>query len=143
MTAVRKYRIYPTQEQQSAILQTCGCCRVVYNACIEAYNTNYNNWVEQGKPQGEMDDDIPTARQIQDDGRPWMKAADALAVSDARMNFFKALNAFFASRNGKRKGRKVGFPKFKTRHKSKFAYQTCNQGGNIRFDETDQKHKTT
>jgi len=141
MTIVRKYRIYPNEQQQQAILQTCGCCRVVYNTCLTTYTDNYRKWVENGKPQGEFDDTIPTAKEIQLDGKPWMKQADALALSCARMNFVNALNTFFKSKKGKRKGRKVGFPKLKSRRKSRFAYQTSNQGSNIRFNESNTQIK--
>jgi putative transposase len=130
---VRQYRIYPDEKQRQTIMQTFGCVRAVYNACLDAINQHYQEWVEKGKPEGQLDTSTPKISELKPD-KPWFANADSLALSVARMDFFNALDSYYKSRNGQRKGQKVGFPKHKKRGKCKFSYTTCNQGNNIRFD---------
>lgn len=39
----RKYRIYPNEEQQSIIINTCNCCRFVWNKLLEKAKDSYFN----------------------------------------------------------------------------------------------------
>ena len=43
-----KYRIHPNKEQQTKMNQFFGCCRFVYNKCIEWYSNAYKSWKENG-----------------------------------------------------------------------------------------------
>ena len=138
MLVNRKYRIYPTEEQKKTIMITFGCARVVYNACLDARNQHYEQWKNAGKPEGGFDNSLPKISELKS-MMPWLAQSDSLALSCAKMNFISALNAFFDSLSGKRKGPKIHYPKHKKRGKSRFSYTTCNKGGNIRFDQED-KH---
>lgn len=126
-----KYRIYPNKEQQQKMMQFFGCVRTVYNMCIDYYNAEYQRW----KTQGGMFKKTPLVTEYKKI-KPYLKDCDNAALAYARSNFEKALSDFFKSRNGKRKGKKIGFPKYKKRGKSKFTYKTCDTHGGIRFDET-------
>ena len=42
----RKYRIYPNEEQQSIIINTCDCCRFVWNKLLEKAKDSYFNQEE-------------------------------------------------------------------------------------------------
>ena len=134
MIKTRKYRIYPTQQQRTQIMQNFGCVRVVYNACIDDYNLKYKEWKDNGKQTGQLNSK-PVLVSVLKKEKPWLANADSLSLSAAVNNFTAALKAFHDSRTGKRKGRKTGFPKYKKRGKTKYAYETCNQGDNIRFDQ--------
>ena len=114
-------------------MQTFGCVRVVYNACLDTRNQHYKEWVENGKPEGQLNTTIPKVSELKTT-RPWFANADSLALGAARMDFFNAVDAYFKSKNGQQKGKNVGFPKHKKRGKCRYSYTTCNQGGNIRFD---------
>lgn len=114
-----KYRIYPNKVQQQKMMQFFGCVRSVYNMCIDHYNTEYERWKTQG---GEFEK-TPLVTEYKKT-KPYFKDCDNAALAYARSNFEKALSDFFKSRKGKRKGRKVGFPKYKKRGKSKFVYKT-------------------
>lgn len=34
-----KYRIYPTKSQKELLSRTFGCVRVIWNACVESFNS--------------------------------------------------------------------------------------------------------
>ena len=140
MVKAIQYRIYPTREQKEAMMVTFGCARVVYNACLDAYNRHYTEWKEGGKVADTFDNSLPLVSELKKD-MPWLAKADSLALGQARLNFMNALDAFYKSRSGERKGRKVGFPKHKKRGKARFSYTTANQGNNIRFDQSDRHIK--
>ncbi len=59
---------------------------------------------------------------------PFLKEVDSLALANAQQNLNKAYKNFFRDKS-------VGFPKFKSKHKSKASYTTNNQGGNIRIED--------
>ena len=58
----------------------------------------------------------------------WLKEVDSLALANAQMNLQTAYNNFFSSP-------KVGFPKFKSKHKNRMSYTTNNQKGSIRLED--------
>ena len=109
-----KYRLYPTKEQQELFAKTFGCVRFIYNRMlsdkIEYYKETkqkLNNTPAQYKKEFE-----------------WLKEVDSLALANAQMNLQSAYNNFF-------RDPKVGFPKFKSKKKSKSTYTTNNQKGTI------------
>ena len=134
MKVTRVYRLKPNDKQRSLAMQTFGCVRVMYNACLDTWNTNYQKWVDVGKQEGQFNSKLPTLRQLKQ-LNPWIADADSIAVTSSQMDFKQALGNYFKSKKKQRKGQKVGFPKHKKRGKCKFSYRTCNQGGNIRFSE--------
>jgi len=58
-----------------------------------------------------------------------------LALANARLQIQKALSDFWKSRNGKRKGKKLGFPKFKKKGVYEDSYTTNNQSDSIRIKD--------
>lgn len=123
-----KYRIYPNKEQQQKMTQFFGCCRLVYNKCIEWYSDAYKQWKESGTDIGKT----PLLTEFKKDYE-FLRDCDNAALAYARSNFERAISDFIKSKNGKRKGKRLGFPKFKSRHKSKMTYKTCDSHGGIRF----------
>lgn len=123
-----KYRIYPNKEQQTKIGQFFGCCRFVYNKCIEWYSNAYKSWKENGTDIGKT----PLLTEFKKDFE-FLKECDNAALAYSRSNFEKAIKDFIKSKNGKRKGKRLGFPRFKSKHKSKMSYKTCDSHGGIRF----------
>lgn len=123
-----KYRIYPNKEQQTKMNQFFGCCRFVYNKCIEWYSDAYKSWKENGTNIGKT----PLLTEFKKDFE-FLKECDNAALAYSRSNFERAINNFIKSKNGKRKGKRLGFPQFKSKHKSKMTYKTCDAHGCIRF----------
>lgn len=119
-----KFRLYPNTEQQMLINKTIGSARFIYNKMlsdkIEYYNENkekLNNTPAQYKKEFE-----------------WLKEVDSLALANAQINLQTAYNNFF-------KNKSIGFPKFKSKHKSKKSYTTNNQKGSIALTENNKKIK--
>ena len=113
-----KFRIYPNSEQRTLFAKTFGCVRFIYNKMLADKIQYYketkkklNNTPAQYKKEF-----------------PWLKEVDSLALANAQMNLQKAYNNFF--RNSK-----VGFPKFKSRHKTRASYTTNNQKGTVAIEE--------
>ena len=112
LTAI-KYRAYPTSEQAEFFQQSFGCVRKVWNLLlhdsIEQYKNNKTyvlNLVSQYKLV-----------------YPYLKDVDSLALTNARTYLQNAYKEFFKKTRG--------FPKFKSKHKSKKSYTTNNQHGTI------------
>ena len=123
-----KYRIYPNKEQQERMQQFFGCCRFVYNKYIEWYSIAYKQWKENGINIGKT----PLLTEFKRE-YDFLKECDNAALAYSRSNFERAIKDFIKSKNGKRKGKRLGFPKFKSKHKSKMTYKTCDAHGGIRF----------
>ena len=123
-----KYRIYPNKEQQVKMNRFFGCCRFVYNKCIEWYSDAYKSWKENGTDIGKT----PLLTDFKKDFE-FLKECDNAALAYSRSHFESAIKDFIKSKNGKRKGKQLGFPQFKSKHKSKMTYKTCDAHGGIRF----------
>ena len=129
------YRAYPTAPQQRALARLFGCVRVVYNDTIAdrrmAHETGLDQVTEPAKPKP---DGTPRTRRAFDANRqtaiitfakthhkPWLGEVASGPLIQAMSDANQAYQNFFDSVTGKRKGPKVGFPRFKTRHGGKNA----------------------
>ena len=119
-----KYRIYPNKEQENLIKRTVGCKRFVYNHLLEDYKQQLDN---REKPV--MKEVTFLKKQFD-----FLDEVDSLALANAKKDLANAFRNFFQSRNGKRKGKKVRFPKKHKKNKSKLTYTTNNQNGTIRIE---------
>ena len=118
MLKAYKYRLYPTESQKEYFAKCFGCSRFIYNQML-------SDRIEHYKKTSEMLNNTPAQYKKE---YPWLKEVDSLALSNAQMNLNKAYKNFFSDKS-------VGFPKFKSKHKSKSSYTTNNQGGNIRIEK--------
>lgn len=118
MIKAYKYRLYPTESQKEYFVNCFGCSRFIYNQML-------SDKIEHYKKTSEMLNNTPAQYKKE---YPWLKEVDSLALSNAQMNLNKAYKNFFSDKS-------VGFPKFKSKHKSKSSYTTNNQGGNIRIEK--------
>src|SRR5574344_1923185 len=121
MLVAYKFRLYPNKEQEVYFAKTFGCVRFIYNRMLSDKIDYYketkqklNNTPAQYKKEFE-----------------WLKEVDSLALANAQIHLQTAYNNFFRSP-------KTGFPKFKSKKKSKLSYTTNNQSGTISI--TDNKH---
>ena len=102
-----KYRAYPTEEQAILFSKTFGCVRYIWNQMLGDCNRFYE----------ETDCHfIPTPAKYKKQA-PFLKEVDSLALTNTQLDLEGAFSAFF-----KKKG--TGFPKFKSRKKSKSSYTT-------------------
>ena len=114
MNKAYKFRIYPNDEQKILFAKTFGCVRFIYNKMLEDKIKHYketkqklNNTPAQYKTEFE-----------------WLKDIDSLALCNAQKHLEKAYSNFF-------RDKKVGFPKFKSKRKSRKSYTTNFVNGNI------------
>ena len=128
-----KYRLLPNNKQIIKFAKTFGCCRLLYNSLLgwycEAYETwknNKNNGIQTNFPKTPL---VTEFKKQYD----FLKEIDALALMNARENYCKAIDNFFTSKQGKRKGKRIGFPKFKKKGICKNIYKTNNVNDNIRI----------
>lgn len=108
-----QYRIYPTQKQTTDLAKLFGCCRVVYNSALA---------IVKATPKGEK---WPKTAELQKlcitqakktEERQWLSEVSNIPLQQSIIDLGTAFKNFFESRSGKRKGKKVGFPKFKKRN---------------------------
>ena len=105
-----KFRLYPNRQQEELIRKTCGCARFVYNTTLAARQDAYKAGTSlSGNDCVKM---LPGLKVKY----PWLKEVDSTALQSSVKNMDKAYQNFFSSRSGARKGKTVGFPKFKAKH---------------------------
>lgn len=119
-----KYRMYPTKEQANLIDRTIGCARLVYNLMLETRIASYQS--RFGMPDAQAKEPLPTPRLYKDD-YPFLRDVDSMALCNAQMHLDKAYRSFFTNP-------KTGFPKYKSKHRSRQTYTTNCIKNNIRFE---------
>nr|DAT52581.1 MAG TPA: endonuclease [Caudoviricetes sp.] len=111
-----KYRIYPNKAQRALFQATFGCCRFVYNKTLDIRKTAY----AMDKTQLSEFDLIKKIKPLKEEF-PWLRDVPAVCLPQAVGDMNDAFRDFFKS--GK------GYPKFKTKHRSRkscrFPGQSC------------------
>ena len=115
-----KVRLYPSESQEILFNKTFGCCRFVYNKHKEEKDSFYNENIRDKNLSDREIKEIyktfkPKTQKEFCDEFEWLREIPAITVADSIRRCDTAYNNFFQSYSGKRKGRKVGFPKFKSR----------------------------
>ena len=117
MNKAYKFRIYPDKKQEELLAKTFGCCRFLYNIMLD-------DKIKEYKATKKMKKTTPAAyKKVY----PWLKEVDSLALANVQLHLEKAYKNFFANPS-------VGFPKFKSRHRSRKSYTTNVVNGNIRLE---------
>lgn len=117
MLKAYRFRLYPSEPQKAYFASCFGCSRFIYNRML-------SDKIEHYKKTKQMLQNTP-AQYKQD--FPFLKEVDSLALANTQQNLERAYKNFFRDKS-------VGFPKFKSKHKSRASYITNNQGGNIRIE---------
>ena len=106
-----KYRAYPDGEQCKALNRLFGCVRFVYNQTIAAARDAH----AQGLPYPgsvALDKQVLTAGKVE---HPFLREVSAVPLQQAVRDADRAYHNFFDSVTGRRKGRRVGAPRFKSK----------------------------
>ena len=118
-----KYRIYPNREQQELINKHIGCCRYVYNLCLEkkinAYKTS-----KKTISSFELMKILPSLKKEQETS--FLKEVNSLSLQASIRNLDSAYQRFFKE--------KKGFPKFKSKRNSRQSFQIV-QNTHVDFDD--------
>ena len=117
-----KFRIYPTLEQEQMFLQANGLCRLYWNVALAKKQEEYekgNNW-KIGSAKSVFEECKPEALE-------WMKEIDSTILAAEWSTLTNAFNNFFNSCSGKRRGKLVNPPKFKSKKTSKVSFSFTSQ----------------
>jgi putative transposase len=98
-----KFRLYPTNEQKTALSKAFGCCRWYWNYSLNLCQETYKN---QGKSLSRfaIQSLLPTLKQENE----WLTDAYSQCLQSVALNLSTAYKNFFEKRGG--------FPKFKSKH---------------------------
>ena len=116
-----KFRLYPTKEQEIVIGKTFGCTRFVYNHMLELKQTTYNE-TQKSPSTFECIKILPSLKKELE----WLKEVDSIALQQSIRQLGTAYENFF-------RDKKVGFPKFKSKHSNRFSYRTQMTNRNIQI----------
>ncbi len=123
------FRIYPTKAQIEHINKAVGCVRFVYNYFLDKRITAYK---ENGESLGYSKCSALLTELKQDKDYLWLQEVDKFALQNSLRDLNTAYQNFF--REVTKRNKKQGFPKFKSKHKSKEKYRTNFTNGNIAID---------
>ncbi|MET8799114.1 transposase [Nocardia sp. NPDC004568] len=124
------FRVYPTPGQQLALARAFGCARVVYNDALTVRETARR----EGLPyvtDAELSKALTAAKK--DPGRVWLGKVSSVVLQQALADLNTAYRNFFASVTGKRKGTRVGAPRYRSRRDNRQAIRFTK---NARFQVT-------
>ena len=122
-----KVALDPTPAQERRLASHAGGARFAYNAMLARVKAAFDagESIDQSfyalRKQWNMDKDTLA---VDADGEPWWQENSKEAYSYGVESLAKGLSNWSKSRKGDRKGRRVGFPNFKSKNKEtpKFAY---------------------
>ena len=124
-----KFRIYPNIAQVQQIHRTFGCCRFVWNYYlaqrIEAYR-------ETGKSPTRFTQDKDLTSLKKQKETIWLREVDATALQSTLRDLDTAYQNFFRR---VKKGKKPGYPKFKSKRNHRQSYKSKCVGTNIKVLE--------
>jgi putative transposase len=106
MKARYQYRFYPTVQQQVSLAQLFGCVRVVWNDALAICKK-----ADKLPGYNKLSALLTESKKSKD--REWLKDVSSVPLQQSIRNLDVAYRNFFNSRNGSRKGGKIGSPNFK------------------------------
>ena len=107
------FRVYPTPGQRTALARTFGCARVVYNDALRIRKDAHAAKLPFPKT-GDLSKQLITQAKKTPE-RVWLSNAPVGVMQQALRDLDTAYRNFFDSLSGKRKGPKVGEPRFKSK----------------------------
>lgn len=127
-----RFALDPTPEQERALRSHGGAARFAWNwglaKCVERYQT-------EGRWYSAIDlHRLWNAEKKVDPALTWWSENSKCVYQEAFRNLDRALADFIKSRKGERKGKRLGFPRFKKRGKCRDSFRFST--GAIRCDRT-------
>lgn len=114
-----KVRLYPSKPQAELMQKTFGCVRFAHNKLL---HLNQQGYKEHGK---DWHNKYNTTELRKD--YDFLSEVSASALQQASRNLMSAYDGWFKSMSGKRKGKKLNAPKFKSKHTSRKSFRLPNQ----------------
>jgi putative transposase len=107
-----RYRAYPSPDQEMMLARTFGCARVVFNDSLRLRDETHA--AREKISDTEVQRRVVTLAKGTPE-RAWLGEVASVALVQACQDARRAYRNWFDSLSGKRKGRKVGHPKFRSR----------------------------
>jgi putative transposase len=118
MKARYQYRFYPTDQQRQSLAQLFGCVRVVWNDALALSKASkfpgYNSLAKS----------LTLSKKTEE--RKWLSDVSSVPLQQSLKQLEVAYKNYFDSLKGKRKGKKVGQPRFKKKTNSQSATFTSS-----------------
>ena len=122
MQRAHKIRLNPTPEQEAYFRKAAGTARFVFNWGLKE--------VKQALSDGRQPEHVLALKKrfnaIKRDAFPWVYEVTKCAVEGGFVRLGAALRNYQASKRGERKGKRMGFPKFKSKHKGIGSFYLAN-----------------
>ncbi|MBC2864245.1 RNA-guided endonuclease InsQ/TnpB family protein [Streptomyces mexicanus] len=128
------YRAYPDTSQQRALARAFGCARVVWNDCLRdrkkahAAGLPYVTSAELSRLR------ITQAKRTEE--RAWLTEVSAVVLQQSLRDLDAAYKNFFDGLKGKRPGRKVGPPRYKTKKDTRQSIRLNTNAFSLKDDGT-------
>ncbi len=106
MKARYQYRFYPTDQQRQSLAQLFGCVRVVWNDALALCKQ-----AEKLPGYNKLSGLLTQAKKTE--SRQWLNNVSSVPLQQSLKQLEVAYKNYFDSLKGKRKGRKIGQPRFK------------------------------
>ncbi|WP_327388940.1 RNA-guided endonuclease InsQ/TnpB family protein [Streptomyces sp. NBC_01207] len=124
------FRIEPTAGQHIALARTFGCARVVHNDALAArkaaFQADRSRIATGALAKRVITDAKKTAE------RAWLAKVSVDALQSAIRDLDAAYANFFASVTGKRRGRRMGLPRFKSKKDNRQSIRFSRNGFQLR-----------
>lgn len=124
------FRVYPTPGQRTLLARAFGCARVVYNDALAARETARQDGLPYVK-DAELSKALTEVKK--DPERAWLGEVSSVVLQQALADLNTAYRNFLQSVSGKRKGARVGRPRFRSRRDNR---QVIRFTKNARFAVT-------
>lgn len=143
-----RYCLDPTVEQQTALLRHAGASRFAFNQCLRMVKTAltlrkadpelkvpwtgfdlinaFNAWKKTADAGRVFIVDQAGVAEVEVTGLVWRSEVRQQVFEEAAVDCGRALAAWSDSRSGGRRGRRVGFPRFKTKARSVLSFRLRN-----------------
>ena len=118
-----KFRLYPNRSQQNDLQNHFGAVRFIYNHFLEKKIKAYKE-TKKTITWNRLANELPLMKKQEE--YSWLKEVNSQSLQQAVINLDKAYLNFF--RSG------FGFPKFKSKHKSKKSFCFPIVGNNLKID---------
>ncbi|WP_235215792.1 RNA-guided endonuclease InsQ/TnpB family protein [Mycobacterium kyorinense] len=124
-----RYRIEPTQAQQQMLARVLGCCRVVFNDALRVRDDAYR--AGEKIPDTEIQRRVITQAKATEE-RWWLAEVPSVALVQSVNDSRRAFRNFFDSVSRRRKGRRIGRPRFKSRKDHRQSFRLTRNGFGLR-----------
>lgn len=123
-----KFRLLPNKTQERLLNKTFGCARFIFNQMLAERKEVYEQFKNDKEALYKYK--YKTEKQYKEDYE-WLKEVDSVAVQQSRVDLDEAYKNFFKSLSGKRKGKQMGLPQFKSKKTNRQTFRTLNINNNI------------